>query len=102
LPSKADVGLGASAPTGIANAKPANVKSIFAPPMREEDDARGGLDTSMIRRWLQKTCRCEIVTFTADPGPDRMKAKATSRLRKKSAFAENCPEVSSKPEIRSS
>ncbi len=28
----------------------------------------GGLDTSVILRWLQDTYRCEIVTFTADLG----------------------------------
>jgi len=28
----------------------------------------GGLDTSVILRWLQQTYRCEVVTFTADLG----------------------------------
>jgi argininosuccinate synthase len=28
----------------------------------------GGLDTFVILRWLQGTCRCEVVTFTADLG----------------------------------
>ena len=28
----------------------------------------GGLDTSVIVRWLQETYRCEVVTFTADIG----------------------------------
>src|SRR5208337_3412761 len=28
----------------------------------------GGLDTSVILRWLQNTYACEVVTFTADPG----------------------------------
>ena len=28
----------------------------------------GGLDTSVILKWLQDTCQCEIVTFTADLG----------------------------------
>jgi argininosuccinate synthase len=42
----------------------------------------GGLDTSVILRWLQDTYRCEVVTFTADIGqgeelePARAKAKA--------------------------
>ena len=42
----------------------------------------GGLDTSVILKWLQDTYRCEIVTFTADIGqgeelePARAKAKA--------------------------
>ncbi|SDG23017.1 MULTISPECIES: argininosuccinate synthase [Thalassobaculum] len=41
----------------------------------------GGLDTSIILRWLQDTYRCEVVTFTADLGqgeelePAREKAK---------------------------
>jgi len=42
----------------------------------------GGLDTSVILRWLQDTYKCEVVTFTADIGqgeelePARAKAKA--------------------------
>ncbi len=42
----------------------------------------GGLDTSVIVRWLQDTYGCEIVTFTADLGqgeevePARAKAQA--------------------------
>src|SRR5262247_171350 len=28
----------------------------------------GGLDTSVILKWLQETYRCEVVTFTADLG----------------------------------
>ena len=41
----------------------------------------GGLDTSVILKWLQDTYQCEIVTFTADIGqgeevePARAKAK---------------------------
>src|SRR5215467_11118462 len=41
----------------------------------------GGLDTSVILRWLQQTYRCEVVTFTADLGqgeelePARKKAQ---------------------------
>src|ERR1700694_4083119 len=41
----------------------------------------GGLDTSVILRWLQTTYRCEVVTFTADLGqgeelgPARQKAE---------------------------
>ena len=30
----------------------------------------GGLDTSVILKWLQETYRCEVVTFTADIGQD--------------------------------
>ena len=42
----------------------------------------GGLDTSVILKWLQQTYGCEVVTFTADLGqreeiePARDKAKA--------------------------
>jgi argininosuccinate synthase len=42
----------------------------------------GGLDTSVIVRWLQDTYACEVVTFTADIGqgeevePARLKAQA--------------------------
>ena len=42
----------------------------------------GGLDTSVILKWLQETYRCEVVTFTADIGqgeelaPARAKAAA--------------------------
>jgi argininosuccinate synthase len=42
----------------------------------------GGLDTSVIVRWLQETYNCEVVTFTADLGqgeevePARAKAEA--------------------------
>jgi argininosuccinate synthase len=42
----------------------------------------GGLDTSVIARWLQETYDCEVVTFTADIGqgeevePARSKAEA--------------------------
>ena len=41
----------------------------------------GGLDTSIILKWLQDTYNCEVVTFTADLGqgedlePAREKAK---------------------------
>ena len=30
----------------------------------------GGLDTSVILRWLQDTYACEVVTFTADLGQE--------------------------------
>ncbi len=42
----------------------------------------GGLDTSVILKWLQETYECEVITFTADIGqgeevePARLKAKA--------------------------
>ena len=42
----------------------------------------GGLDTSVIAKWLEDTYDCEVVTFTADLGqgeevePARAKAEA--------------------------
>jgi len=55
-------------------AKPGEVKKIVLA-------YSGGLDTSVILRWLQETYRCEVVTFTADLGqgeelePARKKAE---------------------------
>ncbi|MEQ8587186.1 MAG: argininosuccinate synthase [Thalassobaculaceae bacterium] len=42
----------------------------------------GGLDTSIILRWLQDTYRCEVVTFTADlgQGEDIEPAREKARL----------------------
>lgn len=42
----------------------------------------GGLDTSIILRWLQDTYRCEVVTFTADlgQGEDVEPARAKAEL----------------------
>src|ERR1700689_4940165 len=55
----------------------------------------GGLDTSVILRWLQETYGCEVVTFTADIGqgeelgPARQKAKT---LGVKEIFVEDLRE----------
>jgi argininosuccinate synthase len=55
----------------------------------------GGLDTSVILRWLQETYRCEVVTFTADIGqgeelePARQKA---ALLGAKEIFVEDLRE----------
>ena len=56
----------------------------------------GGLDTSVILRWLQDTYRCEVVTFTADLGqgeeldPARAKAEA---MGVEQIFIEDCQET---------
>src|SRR6056300_925229 len=56
----------------------------------------GGLDTSIILKWLQDTYRCEVVTFTADLGqgeelePARKKAEM---LGIKEIFIEDLREV---------
>jgi argininosuccinate synthase len=55
----------------------------------------GGLDTSVILKWLQDKYRCEVVTFTADIGqgeelePARRKAK---KMGVKSIFVEDLRE----------
>src|SRR3546814_14912465 len=40
----------------------------------------GGLDTSVILKWLQVTYGCEVVTFTADLGQDRKSVVAGKRV----------------------
>ena len=37
----------------------------------------GGLDTSIILKWLQQTYGCEVVTFTADLGPETSRRAVT-------------------------
>ena len=55
-------------------AKPGEIKKVVLA-------YSGGLDTSVILKWLQETYRCEVVTFTADLGqgeelePARKKAE---------------------------
>jgi argininosuccinate synthase len=39
----------------------------------------GGLDTSVILKWLQETYRCEVVTFTADLGQGEELAPARAK-----------------------
>jgi argininosuccinate synthase len=57
----------------------------------------GGLDTSIILKWLQTTYRCEVVTFTADLGqgeelePARQKALLLG-IKKENIFVEDLRE----------
>ncbi len=57
----------------------------------------GGLDTSVILKWLQDVYRCEVVTFTADIGqgeeldPARKKALALG-IKKKNIYIEDLRE----------
>ena len=57
----------------------------------------GGLDTSVILKWLQDTYRCEVVTFTADLGqgeelePARAKAVQLG-IKKKNIFIDDLRE----------
>src|SRR6202000_165221 len=48
----------------------------------------GGLDTSVILRWLQETYQCEVVTFTADIGQGEELAPA-----RKKAEQMGCKEI---------
>jgi argininosuccinate synthase len=57
----------------------------------------GGLDTSVILKWLQTTYRCEVVTFTADLGqgeelgPAREKARLLG-IREENIFVDDLRE----------
>ena len=57
----------------------------------------GGLDTSIILKWLQETYQCEVVTFTADLGqgeelePARKKAEMLG-IKKENIFIEDLRE----------
>jgi len=42
----------------------------------------GGLDTSVILKWLQDVYDCEVVTFTADIGQGEEVAPARAKARK--------------------
>ena len=58
----------------------------------------GGLDTSVILKWLQETYRCEVVTFTADLGqgeelePARKKAEMLG-IKPENIYIEDLREV---------
>ena len=55
----------------------------------------GGLDTSVILRWLQNTYKCEVVPFTADIGQNedlKLIAEKASNLGCKEIFVENLTE----------
>jgi len=55
----------------------------------------GGLDTSVILRWLQETYGCEVVTFTADIGQGEELAPARKKaelLGVKQIFVEDLRE----------
>jgi argininosuccinate synthase len=57
----------------------------------------GGLDTSIILKWLQTTYGCEVVTFTADLGQGeelepRGKRRNCSASRTRTSFVEDLRE----------
>jgi argininosuccinate synthase len=57
----------------------------------------GGLDTSIILKWLQETYRCEVVTFTADLGQGEELAPAREKalllgIRPENIFIEDLRE----------
>ncbi|MDR0378875.1 MAG: argininosuccinate synthase [Candidatus Accumulibacter sp.] len=49
----------------------------------------GGLDTSVILKWLQDTYRCEVVTFTADLGQGEELEPARAKAKKLGIAPEN-------------
>ncbi|MDE2310504.1 MAG: argininosuccinate synthase, partial [Betaproteobacteria bacterium] len=49
----------------------------------------GGLDTSVILKWLQDTYRCEVVTFTADIGQGEELEPARAKALKMGIKPEN-------------
>jgi argininosuccinate synthase len=49
----------------------------------------GGLDTSVILKWLQDTYQCEVVTFTADVGQGEELEPARAKALKMGITAEN-------------
>ena len=73
----------------MSKSKPAIKKVVLA--------YSGGLDTSIILKWLQETYGCEVVTFTADLGqgeelePARKKAELLG-IKKKNIFIEDLRE----------
>ena len=42
----------------------------------------GGLDTSVIAKWLNETYQCEVITFTADIGQGSEIKKAKGKAAK--------------------
>ena len=59
------------------------MKKTSAKPIRKVVLAySGGLDTSVILKWLQDTYGCEVVTFTADIGQGEELAPARRKARK--------------------
>src|SRR5580765_2759272 len=49
----------------------------------------GGLDTSVILKWLQETYGCQVVTFTADIGQGEELAPARSKAKLMGVKPEN-------------
>ena len=78
----------------VAGAKPRNAASK---PKRVVLAYSGGLDTSVILKWLQDEYACEVVTFTADIGqggevePARKKALAMG-IKKEHIFIQDLKE----------
>src|ERR1700694_4808757 len=57
----------------------------------------GGLDTSIILKWLQTTYGCEVVTFTADLGQGEELAPAREKalragIKPENVFIQDLPE----------
>src|SRR6201992_692404 len=65
-------GSGQESRRGIGSVMKKNVKKVVLA-------YSGGLDTSVILRWLQETYQCEVVTFTADIGQGEELAPARKK-----------------------
>ncbi len=58
----------------------------------------GGLDTSVILKWLQETYECEVVTFTADLGQVGHLSRPLIPVRRVALQADcTCPALSVHP-----
>ena len=53
----------------------------------------GGLDTSIILKWLQQTYRAEVVTFTADLGQGEELGPARDRRSEERRVGKECSEL---------
>ncbi len=62
----------ATTATPLATGKAGSIKKVVLA-------YSGGLDTSIILKWLQETYRCEVVTFTADLGQGEELAPARKK-----------------------
>ena len=51
----------------------------------------GGLDTSIILKWLQTTYGCEVVTFTADLGQGEELGPARDKALRAGSTSPPCP-----------
>ena len=75
--------------TTTHDTRPAHEGAAFSPSPSSQAAPRkvvlaysGGLDTSVILKWLQDTYGCEVITFTADIGQGEEVEPARQKARK--------------------